>query len=158
MDSAQLGSVYYASSSMSSHSVAAIGNAVFIYLFRGNFNGLLTLQGCERGTVLSLPLSMGLIMKQQQHRVLSSAFDTSHLVRSCQIFVCALDAILALLFMAMSSGRAAGQELLSLSHPPTHPPSLATSVCAFYGHQNWELLWCCIWHAVAMRAPKNFSL
>lgn len=120
MDSAQLGSVYYASSSLSSHSVAAIGNAVFIYLFRGNFNGLLTLQGCKRegyrslSVSPSLSLSVGLIMKQQQHRVLSSAFDTSHLVRSCQIFVCALDAILALLFMAMSSGRAAGQELLSL--------------------------------------------
>lgn len=105
-------------------SVAAIGNAVFIYLFRSNFNGLLTLQGCV--PVLSFPLSPTLFLSGS-HRVLSSAFDTSHLVRSCQIFVCALDAILALLFMAMSSGRAAGQELLSLS--PTLHPSPALHLC-----------------------------
>lgn len=86
---------------------------------------------------------------------LSSAFDTSHLVRSCQIFVCALDGHFGfVIYGHVKRSRSWSRELLSLSFDPHWNPRLCSVPVPFYGHQNFGESFC-IWHAVGRCGPKS---
>lgn len=148
MDSAQLGSVYYASSSLSFAPPLLLLQLGMQFLFI-YFEATLMVSWLYKAAFLSPSLSLSLWVSSWSSIGFCRVHLTHHIWFALVKFLCVLWTPFWLCYLWPCQAVAQ----LVKSCYPSPPPFF--SVCFLWPS---EFGGCCIWHAVAMRAPKKFSL